>query len=216
MEPHDRDRSTSASALARYACVTGRPRRESLEMPQPPPQEVLELLMSQAQGYAEFSLRNIGHVPPTLIAESPKGPIHFIPSSLADERTKNDFTNTARLVCIAYVVTAAVLVLESWAKTAKPGEELDSSEPPCEALDRQEVVVLLGEAVGRQQQKLLPIIRSDNGRFFGFGEFSGPKLDNLGGRFAQVMPPKKPDALAKMLAGVILQTMGLTEKLLRG
>jgi hypothetical protein len=173
-------------------------------------------LMGQAQGYAEFSMRKIGHVPPTLIAESPKGPIHFIPSNLADERAKNDFAKAVRLVCIAFDVTAAVLVLESWMKTAKPDEPLDASEPPSEALDRQEVVALLGEALGQQQQQFLPIIRSDNGKFFGFGEYSGPKPDNFEGRFAQVMPPKKPDAQARMLAGATLQAMGVTEKSLRG
>jgi hypothetical protein len=172
--------------------------------------------MAQARGYAAFSMRKVGHVPPTLIAESPKGPIHFIPSSLADERAKNDFANTARLVCIAFDVTASVLVLESWMKTAKPDEPLDVSEPPSEALDRQEVVALLGEAVGHRQQQFLPIVRSDNGKFFGFGEYSGPKIGNFEGRFAQVMPPKKPDTQARMLAGAMLQAMGVTEKSLCG
>ena len=39
-----------------------------------------------------------------------------------------------------------------------------------------------------------------DGNFFGFGDFSGPKLDHFEGRFGQVVPPKKPDAQAKMLA----------------
>lgn len=180
------------------------------------PQEILEPLLAQAQGYAEFSMRKIGQVPPTLIAESPKGPIHLIPKDLADERAKNHFANTARLVCIAHDVTAAVLVLESWMTAAKPGEALDPSEPPSEAFDRQEVVVLLGEAVGQQKRKFLPIIRSDNGDFFGFGDYEGPKLENFQGRFSQVLPPKKPDAKAKMLAGAMLKVMGITEEALRG
>ena len=77
-------------------------------MSHPSPHDMLKAMMAQAQGYAEFSMRKIGQVPPTLIAQSPKGPIHFIPSSLADERAKNDFANTSRLVCIAHDVTAAV------------------------------------------------------------------------------------------------------------
>jgi hypothetical protein len=76
-------------------------------MSQQPPQDILEAMMAQAQGYADFSMRKIGQVPPTLIAESPKGPIHLIPTNLADERAKNHFANTSRLVCIAYDVTAA-------------------------------------------------------------------------------------------------------------
>ncbi len=185
-------------------------------MSEQPPQDILDGLIAQAQGYAEFSMRKIGQVPPTLIALSPKGPIHLIPQNLADERAKNHFANTARLVCIAHDVTAAVLVLESWMTAAKPGEELDTTEPPSEAFDRQEVVMLLGEAVGQQKRRLLPIIRSDNGDFFGFGDYQGPKLDSFEGRFAQILPPKKPDTEAKLLAGAMLTVRGITEQALRG
>ena len=51
------------------------------------------------------------------------------------------------LVCIAHSAKACVLTLESWMKTATPGEKLDMTEPPSEAFDRREVVVLLGEAI---------------------------------------------------------------------
>ena len=109
--------------------------------------------MTQAEGYANFSMRQIGHVPPTLLARSPDGLLQFTPNSLADERAKNDFSNTARLICVAYGVTAAVLVVESWMTLAKPGESLDPTEPPSEALDRQEVVALMGEVPGQQRQR---------------------------------------------------------------
>ena len=46
-----------------------------------------------------------------------------------------------------FEVTAAVLVLEAWMKTARPGETLDMTEPPSEAFDRREVVVLTGKMV---------------------------------------------------------------------
>jgi hypothetical protein len=168
-------------------------------MPLQQPQEVLEVLMAQAQGYADFSMRKLGHVPPLLIGAS---------SQATSVRKR-------LLVCIAYNVTAVVLVLESWTKTATPDEPLNASKPPSEALDRQEVIVLAGEITGQQKQKLLPIIRSDNGRFFGFGEFTNPKLGHFEGRFAQLMPPKTPDAQAKLHAGAMLQSMGITEKSLR-
>jgi hypothetical protein len=102
----------------------------------------LDKLLAYAQGYAEFAMRNIGHVPPALLAESPTGLIHFVPDRLKDERAKDNLAKTARLICLGYEVTAAVLVLEAWMKLAKPGETLDMSEPPSEAFDRREVVVL--------------------------------------------------------------------------
>jgi len=55
-------------------------------------------------------MRNIGHLPPALLAESPSGPLYFIPDSFKDERAKDNFANTARLICAGYQVMAAVLV----------------------------------------------------------------------------------------------------------
>ena len=160
-------------------------------------------------------MRNSGHVAPALLAQSPAGLIHFTPDSLKDERAKDNFANIARLICIGYEVTAAVLVLEAWMRKAKPGETLDVTERPSEALDRQEVVVLTGETVGHGQQRLLPILRTDAGGFFGFGEHVGPKLDSFTGRFAQLLPSKRPPAKLRRLARAALAAMGITEQRLR-
>jgi hypothetical protein len=180
-----------------------------------PQQTALDKLLAYAEGYAEFSMRKLGRVPPSLLAASPKGSFHFIPANLKDVRAKDNFANTARLICLAYGATAAVIVLEAWMKTAKPGETLDTTEPPSEAFDRQEVVVITGEAIGQEKQKLLPIIRTDAGGFFGFGEHAGPKFDNYQGRFAQIIPPKKPTSEDQELAKSLLAAMGITEESLR-
>jgi hypothetical protein len=62
----------------------------------------------------------------------------------------------------------------------------------------------------------LPIIRTDAGGFFGFGEHDGPKLDNFEGRFAQLLPPKRPTAEGIELARAMLVAMGIGEEALRG
>jgi hypothetical protein len=80
---------------------------------------------------------------------------------------------------------------------AKPGKTLDMAEAPSEAFDLREVVVLTGETAQHCKQMLLPIIRTDAGGFFGFGEHDGPKLDDFEGRFAQLLPPKRPGAEAR-------------------
>ena len=76
--------------------------------------------------------------------------------------------------------------------------------------------MLTGETVGHGEQRLLPIIRTDAGGFFGFGEHDGPKLDNFKGRFAQLLPPKQPTGEARELARALLAAMGITEEHLRG
>ena len=79
------------------------------------------------------------------------------------------------------------------------------TEPPSEAFDREEVVVLMGEDRAGQRQQFLPIIRSGNGKFFNLGESTLPVMDNIEGRFAQILSPKIPDAQAKLLAQTMLK-----------
>lgn len=79
----------------------------------------------------------------------------------------------------------------------------------AEAFDRQEVIVLVGEAYGRQKQLFLPIIRSGNGKFFGLGESELPSLDKLEGRFAGMLPPTMPPAEHRALAKARLMVKGV-------
>ena len=152
-------------------------------MKAPPQLKTLADLMAQAGHYAEFCMRRSGTLSPTLFLIGTDGPMMFQPATLANEQDKDDFANAARLVCIAHDATACVMTLEAWLKTAQPGEELDLTEPPSEAMDRQEVIVLMGEDRSGQRQQFLSIIRSDNGKFFGFNEVAIPTPDTMTGRF---------------------------------
>jgi len=171
--------------------------------------KTLDDLLAQAEHYANYSMRNMGRVPPTLFLIGADGPVLFIPESLADDRAKDDFATTARLMCIAHAASACVMTLEAWAKFAKPGEKLDLTEAPSEAFDRREVVVLMGESRDGQKQKFLPIIRSDNGKFFGFGESEVPDVDEMKGRFAQLLPTKVPDDELRQVAKAMLKGKGV-------
>jgi len=171
--------------------------------------QTLDDLLAQAEHYANYSMRNMGRVPPTLFLIGADGPVLFIPDNLADDDAKDDFATTARLLCIAHAATATVMTLEAWMKTATPGEKLDMTEPPSEAFDRREVVVLMGESRDGQKQKFLPIIRSGNGKFFGFGESDVPGMDEMKGRFAQILPPKVLDAELREVAKVMLKVKGV-------
>jgi hypothetical protein len=90
------------------------------------------------------------------------------------------------------------------------------TESPSEAFDRQEIVLLLGEMVGSSEPRVLPIIRTDAGGFFGFGERDSSLLHKFQGRFAQMLPPKRPTAKGREAARALLAAMGITEEHLRG
>ena len=109
----------------------------------------------------------------------------------------------------AHAATVTVMVLEAWMKTATPGEKFDMTEAPSEAFDRQEVIVLMGESHGGQKQKFLPIIRSDNGKFFNLGESNAPGMDKMEGRFAQILPPKVAEAHIREVAKAMLKVKGV-------
>ena len=133
----------------------------------------------------------------------------FVPASLVDANEKDAFATTARLVCIAHAATVTVMALEAWMKSATPGEKMDMTEPPSEAFDRQEVIVLMGESHSGQKQKFLPIIRSGNGKFFNLGETTIPGMDKMEGRFAQILPPKLATAENRALAQAMLKVKGV-------
>jgi hypothetical protein len=170
---------------------------------------LLDDLLAQSEHYANHSMRNIGRLPATLFLIGPGGPLMFMPESLADESAKDDFPTSARLRCIAHAATACVMTLEAWATFAKAGEKFDETEPPSEAFDRREFVILMGESHEGQKQNFLPIIRRGNGKFFGFGESEDPGADEIRGRFAQLLPTKVPDAALRDLAKTMLIVKGV-------
>ena len=137
-----------------------------------PNPKTLDDLLDCARHYAEFCMRGTGNLPPTLFLIGSDGKqVMFMPKNMADVQAKDDFASISKLMAIACGATVGVMALEAWVKSAKPGEKIDTTEPPSEAFDRQECVVLIGESTteGRKQQ-MLPIIRSGNHKFFGFGE----------------------------------------------
>src|SRR6266550_2073003 len=164
--------------------------------------------MARAEHFANYCMRGTGRVTPTLFLIGPDGLLMFAAQSLADEDAKDDFATQARLMCIAHAATTCVMALEAWAKFAKPGEKFDMTEAPSEAFDRREFVVLMGESRDGQKQKFLPIIRSGNGKFFGFGESEDPGADEMKGRFAQLLPTKVPDTATRDLAAALLKVKG--------
>ena len=178
-------------------------------MEKPDKLETLDDLLAQAGHYAEFCMRSSGQMRPALFLIGADGPLMIAAASLDGVEEKDAFVTTARLICIAQAATAVVVALEAWMSFAKPGESVDTAEPPSEALDRKEVVMLMGEAKTGHKQRFLPIIRSGNGRFFGFDETGTPEIDQIGGRFSQILSAETPSVEHRLIAKAMLEVKGI-------
>jgi len=169
----------------------------------------LDDLLARAEKYADSSMRGAGHLAPTLFMLGIEGPQMLTASCLDTEAAKDSFVEAARLLTVAQAGTATVMVMEAWATIARPGQSLDSATPPSESPDRQELVLLMGEALGRQQQKILSIIRTGPGQFSGFGDLPLPQIDAVKGRFAELLPSEPVSIEQRSLAGTILRAIGI-------
>ena len=109
---------------------------------------------------------------------------------------------------VATKVDAVVLILESWITKAKPGEKLDSETPPSESYDREEIVVLIGQAPQGNITHLLPIHRLGNGKFWNLGDAQEMAADSFEGRFAGMLPPKPADEKTRQM-GRVLEAIGV-------
>ena len=180
--------------------------------PNPNP-KTLDDLLANARHYAEYCMRGTGDLPLTLFLICSDGKqVMFMPKNLADVKAKNDFATVSQLMAIACGASVAVMPMEAWVKSAKPGEELDPTEMPSEAFDREECVVLMGESFSEgHKQQMLPIIRSGNHKFFGFGDSAVTKMDKLEGRFAQLLPTQVPDEKMRALAIALLKAKGVRQ-----
>ena len=110
-------------------------------------------------------------------------------------KAKDGFANHARLGCIARTATVCVMTLESWMKSAKPGETFDLTEPPSKAFGRREVIVLRHESqIGQKNPSHHP---------------QWP-LDAIQGRFTTLFATKVPDGATRGFAKAMSKDKGVT------
>lgn len=169
----------------------------------------LQPLIAEATRYARFTMKTSGFLAPIMMASTDQGLILFSPDGLSDTGAKDDFANKVRLITASYGATAVVLILESWITKAKVGEKLDMTTPPSESYDREEVVVLIGQAPQGNITHLLPIHRLGNGKFWNLGDAQEMAADSFEGRFAGMLPPKPVDEKTRQMGRVLLEAMGV-------
>jgi hypothetical protein len=174
--------------------------------------EAVQELMEQAEVMVHHSMRENGAITPTLLIHGVNGNGMYCPEEMAGADSKDRFVDKARLICVAEGADATVFISEAWLRTVKEdAKPLDLSIPPSQAPDRVEIVVVMGETREAHFQKLLPILRTGEGKFMGFGEIRElGEAEKVEGRFANFVPPRAPDEKTRMLAKEALYAIGFT------
>ena len=165
----------------------------------------LDDLMAKSEKYANLFMHNAGFLIPVLFGIGLDGPFLLVSTSLDGEGQKDTFTGTAKLMCIAHAATTCVMTAAIWMD-----QNGDETVRPSESPSRREYVMLSGESQ-REGLKLhfLPIIRSDDGKFAGFGKCESIPIDTMTGRFAHLLPATPPDEAARQAAKAILNKKGV-------
>ena len=175
----------------------------------------LEARITEATRYARFTMKKSGFLVPTMMAATEQGIILFSPDKLSDTGAKDDFANKVRLITASYCASAVVLILESWITKAKSDEPLDTLTPPSESYDREEVVVLIGQAPQGNITNLLPIHRLGIGKFWNLSDAEDMPADSFEGRFAGLLPPKQSDGKKQQMGKVLLEAMGVKVSMMK-
>lgn len=159
----------------------------------------LSSLLSEATRYARFTMKKCVCLAPIMMAATDQCTILFTPDKLSD------FANKVRLITASYGASAVVLILESWISKAKADEPLDTLTLPSESYDREEVVVLIGEAPQGN------INRLGNGKFWNLGDAEDMPADS----FVGLLKPKPSDDQTRQMGKMLLQAMGVKVGMLK-
>ena len=117
--------------------------------------------------------------------------------------------------CKLSQVEVIVLILESWITKAKADEPLDTLTPPSESYDREEMVVLIGQAPHGNITHLLPIFRLGNGKFWNLGDAEDMPADSFEGRIAGLFSSKPSDDKTWQMGKRLLDAMGVKVSMLK-
>jgi hypothetical protein len=171
--------------------------------------EQLGGLLAYMESRAQDVLRKHGHLHPALYAISPEGLCLYIAPSLKDAE-KDAHAENVRLICGAHGAEVAVLATEAWVLFAKSGELADFKTRPAQSPDRKEFVSLIGEALGSTyQNRLLPILRDNRGRFSCLGKSQVLPPKPVVGRYASLLPHSPLPQEARAIVNLLLERRGL-------
>ena len=175
-------------------------------------------LFAEGERFGRYSLTENGTLYPTVICNTQQDSLSMFVyfKQFSDEADKKDFIHLARMFTVVNRATAAMIALEMWFTRRSP-DDPDSFEPPSEAVDRVEGVLLAGQDGTQKKSKILPIVRINQGNFFNFGDWPDGELEMGGGWITgDLLCPWPPSEFEIAFARKLLEVRGVRFVIDRG
>ena len=170
----------------------------------------IEELMEKAEFHADESLHVGCNVTPTLYIRCHDGTTtgYTLGDEINDKNKKALATNTG-LMCLAHGAEAAVLCIEAGMRRDEKCKTDDLSAPAAGSSEQQEIVILLGESREESFQRVLPILRMDDGQYFRFGKERDIHEAKVEGQIGTFLSAEIPDEQARQEAKSVLEAQGI-------
>jgi hypothetical protein len=169
--------------------------------------DAIDNLMDRARFHADEALHCGGEIIPTLYLQREDETCTGY--SLARFSEDNaELVSVARQMCMAEGAVAAVICTGAWMRRDSDSREEKSlgtaGRPP-----KDEAVILLGESRERNFQRVLPILRMDDGQYFRFDQGFDLEKEDWENRIENILTPKAPTEEAQREAKSQLEAKGI-------
>jgi hypothetical protein len=166
-------------------------------------QTALAQLMEKAEAYARGAMARFGEIPPTLLMSGPSGESGFCRNNLLTDAKKKEFLTTGRMMCVSQGAQAVVYCASGWAETHVRAAAVQATSGPAQ----EEALFLVGESKEITVKRILPVQRSDDEEFLGFGKAREANDARVSPQVGVFLSQHAPDESMRREAGRYLAEM---------
>ncbi len=155
-----------------------------------PSKRALQLLVNIAtlgRDYADMKMRTDGFVTPSLIGICPEGYLVFAPEGIMSSNDRAFFDLSTKLICSAYSVVGAAIVIESLVNPGKPihgGTSVLKKNAPETGL------LIISETRKNNARTMFNVVKDEEGHYLGFKESESQEFHISSGRYSNFVPLK--------------------------
>jgi hypothetical protein len=149
--------------------------------------EQLVAVASLGRDYADWRMRLDGYITPALTGICPEGYLLFAPDEIVSSRDRAFFDMASKLVCTAYRVAGAAIVIEAQVDSHKAphgGTTVIKRNAP------EAGVLVLSETRTNSARTMLTVMRDNQGRYTGLTESKSQDFQITSGRYRNFVPRK--------------------------
>jgi hypothetical protein len=149
--------------------------------------EQLTVVASMGRDYADLKMRQDGCINPALTGICREGYLLFAPDEIVSSKDRSFFDMATKLVCTAYRVVGAAIVIEAQVNSGKAGH---GGKAPIHKEVPDAGVMILSETRTNSARTMLTVLRDEEGSYAGLEESQSGDFHITSGRYCNFVPRK--------------------------